>query len=317
MTDREKLHAELVFLEGEGANWQRIMVAHALVDLELVTSIECAMPRCIETSREFSYNGPGRQQTLSIDHSTPLSSGGGHRPENLRLAHLSCNSAAARFGKTDNGDIAHATRLARRRQYYASIVAGLALAAEDSTDDDDADTILDAFKNRDWGWLDSTRHLQRTAYGLDYSTLHDDSLADYITWNALALVDEVHEFLQEVQWKTWAKNRGRIHDRDAAVGELVDAGHFLANLAAALGVSDSEWEAKYREKQTRNAARQAAAGGYDSRAEKCPSCRRELDKPGATYRRSGRGVGAESTVHCKACDTRVGIVTATRETSSA
>ena len=135
-----------------------------------------------------------------------------------------------------------------------------------------------------WLWLESTRELQQQTYGVDYAKLHGAALADYLIWNCFALEDEIHEFMGEVQWKTWAVRRGEVRDRSAAVDELVDVGHFLANALVAMGVSDAEWEERYQAKQQRNMRRQQVEGGYDTQLAKCPRCRRELDKPGAVMR---------------------------------
>jgi hypothetical protein len=116
---------------------------------------------------------------------------------------------------------------------------------------------------------------------VDYAALTGEKLADYISTNVLALADELHEMLAECQWKPWAKNRGTVN-RDAFADEAVDLLHFAANLLVAVGIPEDELWERYRAKQTRNAARQEH--GYDSKASKCPSCRRELDKPGALRR---------------------------------
>lgn len=162
----------------------------------------------------------------------------------------------------------------------------------------------------DWEWFESTRDLQENSFGMDYSALEGEALGEYITWNHTALIDELGEFLKEVQWKPWAKDRGKVFNRDAAVGELVDAAHFLANLACALGTTDEEWESRYQEKQRRNAARQAEKGGYDSKATKCPGCARELDKPNATVEQEVRTFGTEFplkiTTRCAACGLHLG-----------
>jgi hypothetical protein len=130
----------------------------------------------------------------------------------------------------------------------------------------------------DWRWLESTRRLQREAYGKDFSLPHDpDVFADAILENHSALVVELGEFMNEVGWKPWATPRGWVN-RDAAVGELVDVAHFLANLLVRLDVTDDEWEERYRAKQAVNRARQA--NGYDAREGKCPRCRRSYDDPG-------------------------------------
>lgn len=95
-----------------------------------------------------------------------------------------------------------------------------------------------------------------------------------MTFNHSALVIELSEFMQEVGWKDWAAPRGWVN-RDNAIKELVDAGHFLANLLCALDVSDAEWEYAYRAKQEVN--RQRQRDGYDGVTGKCPICRRSYD----------------------------------------
>lgn len=156
-----------------------------------------------------------------------------------------------------------------------------------------------------WGWLNSTRRLQEEVYGFDYAKLTDAALGDYVTWNVVATENELHEFLDEVQWKPWAKNRGHVEDREAAVEELVDAAHFLANLAVGLGVTDEEWQVAYRKKQVKNANRQSAKGGY-GREQKCPNCKRALDAPNATYTRMHTSTGKDMTaIFCARCDTLI------------
>lgn len=135
-----------------------------------------------------------------------------------------------------------------------------------------------------WRWLASTRELQETAYGVDFSERQEGAkLADNLVHQGFALIMELAESFNEVQWKDWAKNRGTMN-RDAAVHELVDVAHFLANLLVHYDVTDEEWERLYQEKQERNRKRQLAASGYDAVKSKCfnPACKRELDKPGAT-----------------------------------
>ena len=124
-----------------------------------------------------------------------------------------------------------------------------------------------------WEWLKRTRELQIAAYGTDPASLSSESLADYVIWNHTALIDELSEFLGEVQWKPWAKPRGDAN-RDAAIGELIDVAHFLGNLAVAMGCTDEEWERRYKAKMELNAARQR--DGYDN-SNKCLKCKRALD----------------------------------------
>jgi DNA-directed RNA polymerase subunit RPC12/RpoP/predicted outer membrane lipoprotein len=154
-----------------------------------------------------------------------------------------------------------------------------------------------------WKWLDSTHKLQETHYGLDYGSLVGEKLAEYFMIHYTALTCELVEFMDEVNWKPWMKdNRGEVLDRDAAVGELIDAAHFLANLACAIGVTDAEWEEKYQAKQERNRRRQES-GSYTKAGYKCPDCRRELDRPGAIVRK----IGMHPEYYCFACMTGINI----------
>lgn len=128
-----------------------------------------------------------------------------------------------------------------------------------------------------WRWLESTRWLQEEVFKKDFSKpLDPDEFADEIVLNYAALTVELGEFMQEIGWKNWATPRG-WHNRDAAIGELVDAAHFLANVLIHLDVTDDEWERRYREKQAINQQRQA--NGYTGR-NKCPGCHRAYDDVG-------------------------------------
>lgn len=133
-----------------------------------------------------------------------------------------------------------------------------------------------------WQWLETTKQLQGEHFGVDYDKLecNGEELINYIKTQIIALQDELFEFLGELNWKPWSRDHLGVRDRAAAIGELVDVEHFLANIYVALGVTDREHEAKYREKQQRNARRQMN-GNYTISAYKCPHCDRELDKPGA------------------------------------
>lgn len=159
-------------------------------------------------------------------------------------------------------------------------------------------------ENDEWHWLKSTRYLQETTYGVDYTTLSGEKLADYLLMNAFALADELHESMGEAQWKPWAKNRGELN-RDAFAGEIVDLLHFAGNMLVAAGITDEELVELYRGKQQRNVARQKH--GYDAVASKCPGCRRELDKPGVMVLVNTKQ-NAFLTVKCSYCDTTLGTV---------
>ena len=152
----------------------------------------------------------------------------------------------------------------------------------------------------EWQWLASTRELQETAYGVDFSQRQEGAeLANNLVHQGFALIMELAEAFNEVQWKDWAQNRGQLN-RDAMLGEMVDVGHFIANILVHLGVTDEEWEAAYRGKQERNRARQAVAGGYDARGSKCRNrlCKRELDQPGSTL-----WSAFDNALRCRTCRT--------------
>ncbi len=127
----------------------------------------------------------------------------------------------------------------------------------------------------DFKWLAETRALQVHSYGQDPATLQDDEFANFVIWNHAAAVDELCEFLGETRWKPWITIRGRGDD-EAAIGELIDVAHFIANLAVAMGCDDETWERRYREKMEINRTRQRA--GYDG-TNKCSRCGRALDDP--------------------------------------
>lgn len=136
-----------------------------------------------------------------------------------------------------------------------------------------------------WRWLRSTLDLQGDSFG-EYFPKHGDDLGEWVRTNVTALVAEVGEALKEIGWKPWSTGQGYL-SREAYLGELVDVGHFLANLLVAVGITDDEWEAAYQRKQQVNRDRQAA--GYDTRVEKCPACGRAYDDSATTCRVSTDG----------------------------
>jgi len=107
----------------------------------------------------------------------------------------------------------------------------------------------------DWKWLESTKKLQREAYGFDADAMTVEERAQSVKENVLALVDEAMEVLHEVKWKYWSHDEPFVH-RDFVRNECVDVGHFLANILVAIGVTDEEWERAYQWKQDVNRARQ-------------------------------------------------------------
>jgi len=109
--------------------------------------------------------------------------------------------------------------------------------------------------------------------------LAGDDMATFMTWNAFALTDEIHEAMAEVGWKPWATNRGIAEE--AFMKEMVDAFHFFMNmLLCALPDSPEviadKFTRAYLLKNAVNAQRQVE--GYDGISTKCTICKRELSE---------------------------------------
>lgn len=63
---------------------------------------------------------------------------------------------------------------------------------------------------------------------------------EYIRYNVLALLDEVHEALHEVGWKPWKRAGRDSLRREAFLSELADVHLFLMNLQLAAGLTPRE-----------------------------------------------------------------------------
>jgi dimeric dUTPase (all-alpha-NTP-PPase superfamily) len=110
--------------------------------------------------------------------------------------------------------------------------------------------------DRRWRWLESTVCLQQEAYGRTQpDTVTGQAIA--LKENLLAaLVELAGEVPREFHWKFWAHDEPWIN-REKLLAELVDVGHFLANMLCAVGVTDAEWEEAYQAKQAENRRRQS------------------------------------------------------------
>lgn len=116
-----------------------------------------------------------------------------------------------------------------------------------------------------WTWLESTRRLQREAYGFDVDRLSTAGRARSIRENVLPLIVEAVELLDNVSWKYWAHDEPFV-DREEVLKEAVDIGHFHANILLAAGITEDEYWAAYREKQALNLERQIR--GYNVKEKK-------------------------------------------------
>jgi hypothetical protein len=117
---------------------------------------------------------------------------------------------------------------------------------------------------------------QESTHGYHFESMSDEEKLDYIRFNVLAVEDELHEALGETGWKPWATSNHI--NREAYIGELVDAFHFLMNLGLVVDLTADEFFARYLAKRQRNDERQAE--GYDGVSGKCRLCGRGLDDPG-------------------------------------
>jgi dUTPase-like protein len=115
-------------------------------------------------------------------------------------------------------------------------------------------------------------------YGKHPSEFTPEERADYVRTMVLAQADEMHEALGEVGWKPWADSSH--FNREAFVGELVDAWHFFMNLLLVADVDAQEFTARYLAKLAKNYARQR--DGYDGVSTKCPQCKRDVHDAGVT-----------------------------------
>lgn len=116
-------------------------------------------------------------------------------------------------------------------------------------------------------------HIRRSAGRPLVSELDTQGQGDYIAEDVLGATDELHEALDHVGWKSWAKEKGII-DRRAYLAEVVDVLFFWMNLVNVAGASADEVEKIYVEKHARNMARYAnGPDGYSMVSGKCPVCR--------------------------------------------
>lgn len=128
-------------------------------------------------------------------------------------------------------------------------------------------TLQDAFQNQNY--------LQTEVYGdgTQPSEYDRERAISFYKDMHIALVDELHEALQEIGWKPWASSNHFTHD--AVKGELVDAFHFFMNLCLVSKVSADDLLEGYAKKSAKNIQRQEE--GYDGVSTKCVACNRALD----------------------------------------
>lgn len=120
--------------------------------------------------------------------------------------------------------------------------------------------------------MQSQRHFQESL-GHNFEDMIEEDRIDFVKDMKLAIEAELQEALNEVGWKPWATSRHI--NREAYVGEMVDAWHFFMNLLLVMRVTPEEFEQKYYAKLNKNYKRQKE--GYDGVTGKCVKCGRALD----------------------------------------
>jgi hypothetical protein len=104
---------------------------------------------------------------------------------------------------------------------------------------------------------------------------------EYLTYNHTALVVELSEMMAETGWKPWATSN---HINEAALGEWIDAWHFMMNILwmiagqGVLGdahVLAATVKEHYDKKRQVNLDRQLR--GYDGISTKCRECKRDFE----------------------------------------
>jgi dUTPase. len=120
--------------------------------------------------------------------------------------------------------------------------------------------------------------LQKQHMGQNPQTLTGDEMADFMRTMAWSCEDEIHEAMNEVDWKPWAHPEVRSVREVAFLKEMVDAFHFFMNMLLC-GLPDSpeviadKFTMAYIAKNAINAQRQAE--GYTG-LDKCAECHRDL-----------------------------------------
>jgi hypothetical protein len=113
--DREALHATADELISD-KRFTTSCIVHCLIDLGLVTSLECAYKDCDLPSRKFSKDSTRFQRDhLDLDHKVSRSGGGSHRPENIQIMHHRCNIRKGASGEAKEARRQRLTEALRQR----------------------------------------------------------------------------------------------------------------------------------------------------------------------------------------------------------
>jgi len=112
----------------------------------------------------------------------------------------------------------------------------------DKNGKDPIDMLHDLFKRQ--------RELS-LALGDDFSKMSLEEKENYTKDKVLAMLDETHEVLREINWKSWKKTKKEI-DQEHLLEELADTLHFYINLCLCWGFSAEDVYSAYIEKDKEN-----------------------------------------------------------------
>lgn len=88
-------------------------------------------------------------------------------------------------------------------------------------------------------------------FGDDFAKMSLEQKEEYTKDKVLALLDETHEVLREINWKSWKKTKKEI-DQAKLLEELSDALHFYINLCLVWGFSAEDVYEAYIKKDKEN-----------------------------------------------------------------
>ena len=107
---------------------------------------------------------------------------------------------------------------------------------------DDIDMLHDLFERQ--------KKLSLTL-GDDFSKMTLEEKESYTKDKVLALLDETHEVLREINWKSWKKTKKDI-DQEHLLEELADTFHFYINLCLVWGFDAKDIYTAYIKKDDEN-----------------------------------------------------------------
>lgn len=114
-----------------------------------------------------------------------------------------------------------------------------------------------------------------------FERMTNNELMEFIRTTIISLLSELNEMLGETNWKPWAAVEPGINNKERYLKEIIDAQHFLFNLALVAGVKPHEYYLAYIAKNEINIERQD--NDYEGNNPRCEHCGDEIE----TYKTGG------------------------------